>query len=117
MWHIRLTTLPPSVSQLSRENVGASMSHNSMGLHNLLQGQLLPSSSLNTGYTQKNCAVSKVNIKFISQLTGAQHTLSDAATVQVSRALIRNLQCVHPWSHDTHPHSNQTHPRSGVACK
>jgi hypothetical protein len=36
----RLTTSPPSVSQLSRENVGASTSHNPMGLHGLLQGQL-----------------------------------------------------------------------------
>jgi hypothetical protein len=34
----RLTTLPPSVSQLSREDVGASTSHNPMGLYNLLQG-------------------------------------------------------------------------------
>jgi hypothetical protein len=38
--HVRLTTLPPSVSQLSRENVGASNSRNTMGLHGLLQGQL-----------------------------------------------------------------------------
>jgi hypothetical protein len=36
--HVRLTTLPPSVSRLSSENVGASMSHNPMGLHGLLQG-------------------------------------------------------------------------------
>jgi hypothetical protein len=35
---VRLTTLPPSVSQLSRENVGALMSHNPMVLHGLLQG-------------------------------------------------------------------------------
>jgi hypothetical protein len=33
-----LTTSPPSVSQLSREYVGASTSHNPMGLHGLLQG-------------------------------------------------------------------------------
>jgi hypothetical protein len=32
---VRLTTLPPSVNQLSRENVGASTSHNPMGLHGL----------------------------------------------------------------------------------
>jgi hypothetical protein len=37
---VRLTTSKPSVSRLSRENVGASTSHNSMGLHGLLQGQL-----------------------------------------------------------------------------
>jgi hypothetical protein len=37
---VRLTTLPPSVSQLSRENVGASTSHNPVGLHSLLQGKL-----------------------------------------------------------------------------
>jgi hypothetical protein len=35
---VRLTTLPPSVSQLSGENVGASMSQNPMGRHDLLQG-------------------------------------------------------------------------------
>jgi len=41
----------------------------------------------NTGYTQKNCAVSKVNKKFISHLTRAQRTPSAATTVQVSHAL------------------------------
>ena len=40
----------------------------------------------NTGYTQKNGAVSKVNTKFISQLTRAQRTPSAAVTVQVSHA-------------------------------
>jgi hypothetical protein len=45
----------------------------------------------NTGYTQKNCAVSKVNKTFISQLTRAQHTSSAAATVQFSHALIKTL--------------------------
>jgi len=39
------------------------------------------------GYAQKNCTVSKVNKKFISHLTRAQHTPSAAATVQVSHAL------------------------------
>jgi hypothetical protein len=34
---VRLTS-PPSVSRMSRENVGASTSHNPMGLHGLLQG-------------------------------------------------------------------------------
>jgi hypothetical protein len=33
---VGLTTLPPSVSGLSRQNVGASKSHNAMGLHSLL---------------------------------------------------------------------------------
>ena len=42
----------------------------------------------NTGYTQKNGAVSKVNKKFISHLTRTQHTPSAAATVQVSHALL-----------------------------
>jgi hypothetical protein len=37
---VRLTTSPPSVSRLSRENVGGSTSHNPVGLHGLLQGQL-----------------------------------------------------------------------------
>jgi hypothetical protein len=37
---LRPTTLPQSVSRMSRENVGASTSHNSMGLHDLLQGQI-----------------------------------------------------------------------------
>jgi hypothetical protein len=32
------TTLPPSVSRLSRQNLAASTSHNPMGLHGLLQG-------------------------------------------------------------------------------
>jgi len=41
----------------------------------------------NTGYTQKNGTVSKVNKKFISHLTRAQHTPSAAATVQVSHTL------------------------------
>jgi hypothetical protein len=35
---VRLTTLPPSARRLSRENVGSSTSHNSMGFHGLLQG-------------------------------------------------------------------------------
>jgi hypothetical protein len=35
---VRLTTLPPSVSRLSRENVVSSTFHNTMGLHGLLQG-------------------------------------------------------------------------------
>jgi hypothetical protein len=73
-------------------------------------------SPLYTGYTQNNDAVSKVNKKFISHLTRAQPTPSSATTVQVSRALITILQCVHPGSHDTHPHGNQIHPRLGVAC-
>jgi hypothetical protein len=37
---VRVTILPPSVSRSSRENVGALTSHNPMGLHGLLQGQL-----------------------------------------------------------------------------
>ena len=40
-----------------------------------------------TGYTQKNGAVSKVNKKFVSDLTRAERTTSAAATVQVSHAL------------------------------
>jgi hypothetical protein len=39
---VTLTTLPPSVSRLSRENVGASTSHNPMGLHDLLTRIALP---------------------------------------------------------------------------
>jgi hypothetical protein len=37
---VRLTNSPPSVSQLSRENVGVSTSHNPTGLRGLLQGYL-----------------------------------------------------------------------------
>jgi hypothetical protein len=37
---IRLTTLQAFVSRLSKENVGASTSHNPMGLYSLLQGEL-----------------------------------------------------------------------------
>ena len=40
-----------------------------------------------TRYTQKNCAVSKVNKKFISHLKRAQRIQRAAATVQVSHAL------------------------------
>jgi hypothetical protein len=35
---VKLTTLPPSVSQMFRENVGASSSHNPMDRGGLLQG-------------------------------------------------------------------------------
>jgi hypothetical protein len=35
---VGLTTLPSSVSRLSRQNVGSSTSHNPMGLLGLLQG-------------------------------------------------------------------------------
>ena len=41
----------------------------------------------NSGYTQNNSAVSKVNKKFISHLTRAQRTSSAAATVQVFHTL------------------------------
>jgi hypothetical protein len=37
---VRLTTLPPSVSRVSKENMGALTSNNPMGLHDLLQGLL-----------------------------------------------------------------------------
>jgi hypothetical protein len=37
---VRLTTSPPSVSRLSKENVEASRSHTPTGLHVLLQGYL-----------------------------------------------------------------------------
>jgi hypothetical protein len=40
-----------------------------------------------TGYKQKNGSDLKVNKKFISHLTRAQHTPSAVATVQVSHAL------------------------------
>ena len=43
--------------------------------------------NINTGYTQKNGALSKVNEKFISHLTRAQRTPSAAVTVQVSHEL------------------------------
>jgi len=43
--------------------------------------------ALNTGYTQNNCSVSRVNKKCISHLTRAQRTPSAAATVEVSHAL------------------------------
>jgi hypothetical protein len=43
--------------------------------------------NINTGHTQKNGAVSKVNKKFMSHITRAQHTPSPSATVQVSHAL------------------------------
>ena len=46
-----------------------------------------PEYFINTGYTQKNGAVSEVNKKFISHPTRAKRTPSAAATVQVSHAL------------------------------
>ena len=49
----------------------------------------------NVAYTQNNGAVSKVNKKFISHLTRAQHTPSTASTVQVSDALTAiRLSCL-----------------------
>jgi hypothetical protein len=39
---VRLTTLPPSVSRLSRENVGASTSRNPVGLSRPVTGIPLP---------------------------------------------------------------------------
>ena len=43
--------------------------------------------SSNTGYAQKNGAISKINKRFIPQLTPSQCTPLAAATVQVSHAL------------------------------
>jgi hypothetical protein len=37
---VKLTNLPPSVSRLYKENVGVSTSHNSVGLHGLLQAYI-----------------------------------------------------------------------------
>jgi hypothetical protein len=47
----------------------------------------LPNVRPYAGYSQKNGAVSKVNKKFIYQLTRTQRAPPAAATVQVSRAL------------------------------
>jgi hypothetical protein len=41
-WRVKLTNSPPSVSRLSRENTGTSMSHKPTGLHDLLTGIALP---------------------------------------------------------------------------
>jgi hypothetical protein len=51
----------------------------------------------NTGYTQKNGAVSKVNKKFISHFTRVQRTPSTVATVQVSHALPAVLFSCSMW--------------------
>ena len=51
---------------------------------------LFLSTAVNTGYTQKNVAVSKVNKKFISQLTRAQRTPSHQR--QLSKFLMRYQQ-------------------------
>ena len=53
---------------------------------NIWSLHVLCSDGTNTGYTQKNGAVSKGNKEFISHLTRAQRTPSAAATVQVSHA-------------------------------
>jgi hypothetical protein len=56
---VRLTPLPPSVSRLSREDVGASMSHNPMGLHGVLEEYLFYlytcKSDEKLNYSRKNC--------------------------------------------------------------
>ena len=75
--------------------------HAATNIHRQLLNTIMKVNS--TGYTQKNCAASKVHKKFISHLTWAQHTPSAAATVKVSHALITILQCVHPRS--THVHT------------
>jgi hypothetical protein len=41
-WRVRLATSPPSVSRLCRESVGASTSHNPVGLRGLLLRVFLP---------------------------------------------------------------------------
>jgi hypothetical protein len=41
-WRVRLTTLPLSVSRLSKGNVGPLTSHNPVGLHSLCTGIPLP---------------------------------------------------------------------------
>jgi hypothetical protein len=43
---VRPTNSPPSVNRLSAENVGISRSHNPMGLHGLLEGELYLTYSL-----------------------------------------------------------------------
>jgi hypothetical protein len=53
------------------------------GIRNAYE-MLTRKSQVNTGHTQKNGAVSKVNKKFMSHISRAQPTPSAAATVQVS---------------------------------
>jgi hypothetical protein len=53
-WRAKLTS-PPSVSRLSRENVGASTSHNPVGLHGLLQGKLCLTSSPSVSRFSRKC--------------------------------------------------------------
>jgi hypothetical protein len=50
-----------------------------------------------TGHTQKNGAVSKVNKKFISHPTWAQHTLSAAATFPSFSCVIYSPSICAPW--------------------
>jgi hypothetical protein len=51
---VGLTNLPPSVSRVSRQNIGASTSHNPMGLHVLLQGCLPLSVQLSIKHCHRN---------------------------------------------------------------
>jgi hypothetical protein len=64
---------------------------------------------LNTVRSQKNGVVSKVNKKFISHLTRAQHTPSAATTVQVSHVLPAvRFSCLLRGRGDTGPVSKMT---------
>jgi hypothetical protein len=86
---VRLTTSPPSHSRLSRlDNVGASTSHNPMGLHGLLRGYLSLFSSLQVSALDR---------------TQFQHMLCCLTT----------LPCSGSWSPVFPPHRPVLHPRLG----
>jgi hypothetical protein len=59
-----LTTLPPSVADCLY-NVGALTSHNPIGLHGLLRGQI--------HFMEKDCASSEVRYCTVSTATSSQY--------------------------------------------
>ena len=84
--------LASEISRIMRTNVDRStdmfpVAHAHARTHTHTSQCISISIMCNTGYTQKNDAVSKVNKKCISHLTRAQRIPSVAATVQVSHAL------------------------------
>jgi hypothetical protein len=62
--YVRLTS-PPSVSRLSRENVGASTSHNPTGLHGLFKGWLYRKELVMKIKTGFKWLIMELNVRFM----------------------------------------------------
>jgi hypothetical protein len=80
---------PPTSQSLPPEHLFWTLKKPKNDMWNVVKTGIIQRSLLlqNTGHTQKNGAVSKVDKKFMSHITRAQHTPSAAATVHVSHAL------------------------------